>query len=316
MSRPQVLAIVGPTAAGKTALGLQVAGMLDAEIVSIDSAMPYRGMDIGTDKPAPGELARVRHHLIDILQPDQTLTVAMYQALARSAIAGIVERGRVPLLVGGSGLYFRAVVDPLEFPGTDPEIRLRLEAEAAALGPGPLHERLSAVDPLAAAGIEPPNVRRTIRALEVLEVTGRPFSSFRTAWKEPESLYDLTVVGLTCPRGELDRRIGARVRSQISGGLVEEVQRLVAGGFRASVTSVQALGYAQVLAHLDGRLTLAQAEEEIAARTRRFARRQERWFRADSRIRWYPSDPSGAAAHLLASRHICTETSERKGTAA
>lgn len=316
MSRPRVLAIVGPTAAGKTALSLKAAEMLGAEIVSIDSAMPYRGMDIGTDKPPPGDLARIRHHLIDIVEPDRTLTVSTFQALARAAIAGIVERGRVPLLVGGSGLYFRAVVDPLEFPGTDPQIRLRLETEAAALGPGALYDRLRAVDPVAAARIDPPNVRRTVRALEVLEVTGRPFSSFRTAWKEAESVYDVTIVGVTWPREQLDQRIDARVESQISRGLVEEVQRLVDAGFRASVTSVQALGYAQILGHLDGRLTLAQAEEEIKLRTRRFARRQERWFRADSRISWYPSDPSGAAEHLLASFHLGTKSSDRKGTAA
>ena len=295
-----VLAVVGPTAAGKTALALEVAEAIDAEIVSVDSALVYRGMDIGTDKPPPAELARVPHHLVDVVDPSHTLTVAEFQALARKAVAGIAARGRTPLLVGGSGLYFRAAVDPLEFPGTDPEVRSRLEREAEAVGPGELHDRLRAADPRAAAAIDPANLRRTIRALEVLEVTGRPFSAFRTGWDRPRSIYDLTVVGLTWPRPELDRRIDARVDGYVARGLVAEVERLARAGLRSSATSAQALGYAQVLAHLDGRLSLDEAVEETKRRTRRFARRQERWFRADARVAWFPSDPAGAAAHLLA----------------
>lgn len=300
MSR--VLALVGPTAAGKTALALEVAGALGAEIVSMDSTMVYRGMDIGTDKPPAADLARVPHHLVDVLEPSQTLTVAGFQAMARAAVDGVIARGGLPLLVGGSGLYFRAVVDPLDFPPTDPAVRERLEREALAEGPLALHERLRAADPEAAARIDPPNVRRTIRALEVLEVTGRRFSSFRTAWERPASLYDLVAVGLAEPRDELGRRIEARVDAQMARGLVAEVEGLVAAGLRSSATSVQALGYAQVLAHLDGRLTLPEAIEETKRRTRRFARRQLVWFQADPRVTWFTSDPAGAATALLANR--------------
>lgn len=313
MSGPPVLALIGPTAAGKTALALELAGRLGADIVSMDSALVYRGMDIGTDKPSPAELASVRHHLVDIAEPSETVTVARFQALARQAIAEIHAAGRTPLLVGGSGLYFRSVVDPLEFPGTDATVRSRLEAEAAAVGAAELYRRLQAIDPKAAAVIEPANVRRTIRALEVAEVTGRPFSSFRTAWESRQSIFDLTVAGLTWPRDELHRRIEARVDAQIARGLVAEVEGLVAAGMRQSLTSVQALSYAQILAFLDGTLSLDEAVAEIKLRTRRFARRQESWFRADPRVAWSPADPAGAAAHLLATR---SNPSYRKGTAA
>jgi tRNA dimethylallyltransferase len=296
-----VLAIVGPTTAGKTALSLEVARELDAEVVSMDSTMVYRGMDIGTDKPSPADLQRVRHHLVDVLEPSHTLTVAQFQSMARAAVADVLARGRLPLLVGGSGLYFRAVVDPLEFPGTDPVVRTRLEREAREQGAVALYERLEALDPEAASHIDPPNARRTIRALEVLEATGRLFSSFRTSWEEPRSLYDLTVIGLTEPRPELHRRIEARVESQVARGLVAEVERLVREqGLRDSATAVQALGYAQVLAHLDGRLSLEEAVEETKMRTRRFARRQMSWFQADARVTWFTSDCQAAAAHLRA----------------
>lgn len=304
MSGAPVLALVGPTAAGKSALALEVARRLAAagrrvEIVSMDSAMVYRGMDIGTDKPSPAELAEVAHRLVDIVDAAQSVTVAQFQVLAREAIAGIHAAGGIPLLVGGSGLYFRAVVDPLEFPATDPAVRARLAAEASELGATALHRRLVAVDPRAAALIEPPNVRRTIRALEVMEVTGRPFSSFRTAWEGRRSVYELTVAGLTWPREELHRRIDARVDRQIERGLVAEVQGLAASGMRSSVTSVQALGYAQVLAHLGGACSLQEAIAEAKLRTRRFARRQESWFRADPRVVWFDSDPAAAGDYLV-----------------
>lgn len=264
--------------------------------------MVYRGMDIGTDKPSPEDLDRVPHHLVDAVDPSHTLTVAEFREMARRAIEDILDRGRTPLLVGGSGLYFRAMVDPLEFPGTDPAVRSRLELEARGRGGAGLHGRLQAADPVAAERIEPTNVRRIVRALEVMELTGRPFSSFRTAWDEYRSIYDLAVAGLTWPRPELDRRIGARVDSQIARGLVEEVKGLEAGGFRGSLTSVQTLGYAQVLDYLDGRCSLEQAVEETKRRTRRLARRQLTWFGADPRVVWFEADPAGAAAHLLEQR--------------
>jgi len=302
VTRPRVLALVGPTAAGKTALALQVAPELGAEIVSMDSAMVYRGMDIGTDKPSAADRDRVPHHLIDIVDPSHTLTVADFQTRARAAVAVVLAGGKVPLLVGGSGLYVRAVIDPFDFPGTDASVRAALEAEAAQVGALALYRRLEALDPQAASAIDPANLRRTIRALEVIEVTGQLFSAFKTAWRQPQSVFETTLVGLTAPRPELDRRIAARVDAQVARGLVAEVEALVAGGMRASATSVQALGYAQVLAYLDGEWSLEEAILATKARTRRFARRQERWFGADPRVAWFNADLPGAAAALRAGR--------------
>ena len=298
MAEGAVLAVVGPTAAGKSAAAIQLAERLGGEVVSVDSTMVYRGMDIGTDKPSPADLARVPHHLVDVVDPSRTMTVAEFQQAARAAVDSILSRGRTPVLVGGSGLYFRAVVDPLEFPGTDPALRARLEAEGEEAGAAALFARLRSLDPEAAARMEPANVRRTVRALEVIELTGRPFSSFRTGWDGRRSIYPLTVAALSHPRDELDRRIDARVDAQIARGLVAEVQRLVAAGFRASLTSVQALGYAQVLAHLDGEVTMEQMVATIKHRTRRYARRQLSWFRADRRVTWFEADPRGLVAHL------------------
>lgn len=294
----RVIAIVGPTAAGKSTLALEVAEGLRAEIVSVDSAAVYRGMDIGTDKPSPETLGRAPHHLIDVLDPSHSLSVAEFQGLARGAITEISGRGRMPLLVGGSGLYFRAVVDPLNFPGTDPEVRARFELEANEYGAPALYQRLSEVDPDAAARMDRSNVRRIVRALEVIEITGRRFSSFRAAWDEYRSIYDLVVAGITWPRDEINRRIDERVDEMIARGLVDEVKRLEADGLRESLTSVQALGYAQILRHLDGEIPLGEAVSEIKKRTRSFARRQMAWFRADPRIEWFESDPAGAAEHL------------------
>lgn len=295
----KVLALVGPTAAGKSATAIDLALRIDAEIVSMDSASVYRGLDIGTDKPSPEDLARVRHHLVDVVDPSTTVSVAEFQILAREAITDVGDRGLMPLLVGGSGLYFRAVVDPLEFPGTVREVRADLELEADDSGPAALHERLTALDPEAASRIDPPNARRTIRALEVIEVTGRTFSSFRTGWDDYRSIYDLTVAGITWPRAELDRRIDERVDSYLARGLVEEVKALEIAGFRNSLTSVQPLGYAQLLKYLDGQISLDEAIDEIKRRTRRFARRQLTWFRADPRVRWFESDPDGAVRFLV-----------------
>ena len=300
MAAGAVLAIVGPTAAGKSAAAIEVAERLGAEVVSVDSTMVYRGMDIGTDKPSPADLARVPHHLVDVVEPSHTMTVAEFQQAARAAVESILRRARTPVLVGGSGLYFRAVVDPLEFPGTDPALRARLEAEGEEAGAAALFARLRTLDPAAAARMEPANVRRTVRALEVIELTGRPFSSFRTGWDGQRSIYDLTVAGLTHPRDELDRRIDARVDAQIERGMVDEVRRLAAAGLRASLTSVQALGYAQVLAHLDGEATLEETVAAIKHRTRRYARRQLSWFRADRRVEWFEADVEGLVARLAA----------------
>jgi tRNA dimethylallyltransferase len=299
-----VLALVGPTAAGKSALALDVAPAIDAEIVSIDSAMVYRGMDIGTDKPSAAELARVPHHLVDVVDPGQTLSVAEFQRMGRRAVEDILARGKRPLLVGGSGLYFRAIVDALEFPPTHPEVRRRLESRAAEEGALELHEHLAEADPEAAAAIDPANVRRTVRALEVIEITGRRFSTFRRAWEDYRSIYPLVVAGLTFESAELSRRIGTRVDSQIGRGFVEEVRRLERAGFRASLSSAQVLGYAQLLAHLDGRLSLEEAVADTKTRTRRLARRQLTWFRADPRVVWFEGDPTGARDLLVRSARM------------
>ena len=274
----RVAAILGPTAVGKTELSLEIAEELGAEIVSVDSMQVYRGMDIGTAKPDAEIRARVPHHLLDVFEPAHEVTVSEYQALARSAIEDISTRGRLPLLVGGSGLYYRAVVDELSFPPRQEEVRQRLEDEADEIGAEALHERLAELDPKAASKIEPGNVRRTVRALEVIEVTGRPFSE-NVTWETYESIYELTAVGLTRPRDDLYLRIEQRVDQMLAAGLVDEVQRVAAGGM--SRTARQALGYRQVL-----ELDEDDVRKEIVRATKRFARRQESWFKADPRVQW------------------------------
>lgn len=298
----RVLALVGPTASGKSTLAVEIAERVGAEIVSIDSAAVYRGMDIGTDKPSADLRSRVRHHMVDIAEPSSTLTVAEFQQMARDAVRDISSRGAVPLLVGGSGLYFRAVVDPLEFPGTDAVVRSNIESDAEELGPQALHARLKTLDADAASRIPAQNVRRVVRALEVIEVTGRKFSSFRTGWDEYRSIYDLHVAGITFDLDEVDRRIEERFDQHLAKGLIEEMKALDAGGLRDSMTSVQALGYAQLLAHLDGQMSLDQAVTEAKAKIRRFARRQLTWFRADPRVVWFESDPEGAKEWLISKK--------------
>ncbi len=294
-----VLAIVGPTAVGKSELALEVAEEIPAEIVSIDSVQIYRQMDIGSAKPSPEALARIRHHMIDVADPAETMSVAEFRNKARAAIEDILAREKIPLLVGGSGLYFRAVVDPLEFPATDPRVRAAVQQFADDDGPEVLHQRLKRLDPVAGRRIEPENVRRAVRALEVMELTGKRFSEFRATWDKYESIYPLTIAGLTLPREELHRRIDGRVDHLIASGLVDEVKRLVVAGLRESLTSRQALGYAQLLDHLDGKISLEESILEIKRRTRRFARRQLSWFKADPRVRWFESDRVGAKEFLV-----------------
>lgn len=292
--KPPVLAIVGPTAVGKSALAMKLAPKLDAEIVCIDSATVYRGMDTGTDKPTAEDRAAVSHHLLDLLGPDETLTVAEFQRRGREAVEQIRGNGRTPLLVGGSGLYFRAMVDPLEFPGTDPAVRARLEAELEEKGPEALYRRLEHSDPEAAGRIHPANTRRTVRALEVLELTGRPFSSYRTGWDPRESIYDLKVAGLRLPVEQMDGLIDARVDKLLAQGWAEEVARLP----ELSVTAEQVLGYAQILQFQGGSITLEEAVAKIKQRTRKFARRQISWFKADPRIVWF-EDAARAEEYLI-----------------
>jgi tRNA dimethylallyltransferase len=290
----RVAAIVGPTATGKSAAAVAVARHLGAEIVSVDSMQVYRGMDVGTAKATQEMRDLVPHHMLDVRSPKHRLTVAEFQALARAAIREVIERGRLPLLVGGSGLYFRAVVDDLRFPADDPERRARLEAEAARRGPAVLYERLRSLDPEAAGRMDPGNVRRIVRALEAIDASGRRFSEGR-AWNDFESLYDLRVAGLRLARDALDERIAARVDAMLTAGLVDEVRGLEREGL--GPTAQQALGYRQVLD------APGAAEEElraaIVAATKRFARRQESWFRADPRVRWYDADARDLVDRLV-----------------
>ena len=281
----RVAAIVGPTAVGKSGVAVEVAASLGAEIVSVDSMQVYSGMDIGTDKATPEMRWSVPHHLLDHWLPSHNVTVSEFQSEARNAISHIARRGGLPLLVGGSGLYFRAVVDDLDFPPRSAAVRGALERELDEVGSPVLHARLRELDPRAAAKIEPRNARRIVRALEVIEVTGEPFSD-NDSFDRYESIYDLAVAGLTRPRPQLHERIEARVSHMIERGLVEEAHRLAE--LDIGRTARQALGYRQVL---DGPgadpVTL---KDDIVRATKRFARRQESWFRADPRIRWFQGD--------------------------
>jgi tRNA dimethylallyltransferase len=289
-------ALVGTTASGKTELGIAVAERLRAkqevEIVSVDSMLVYRGMDVGTAKPSAEQQARVRHHLLDLVEPQEPFSVAEFQRRGVSALEDIGRRGAMPLLVGGSGLYFRALADRLEFPGTDPGVRADLQTVASAVGAERLHERLAAFDPVAAGRIEPSNARRTVRALEVAAVTGRPFSSFATSWESyPAS--NARVAGIDLPAEVLDERIARRVDEMVARGFVEEVDGLVRRGLGGWLTSSQAIGYAEMTRHLNGSCTLDEAIEGTVRRTRALARRQRAWFRRDPRVRWFGgSDPA------------------------
>lgn len=297
MTSTDVVAIVGPTAVGKSDLAVELALRLGGEVVNADSMQLYRGMDVGTAKLTRAEMRGVPHHLLDLWEVTATASVAEYQRLSVAVIDEVRGRGRVPLLVGGSGLYVRAALDGLEFPGTDPAVRARLEEELAAEGPGPLHDRLRERDPAAAAAILPSNGRRVVRALEVIEISGRPFTATL-----PEYRYrrETVQIGLAVPRPVLDARIAARVGRMWEAGLVREVQELERRGLRQGLTAGRALGYAQVLRFLAGEWTEREAEEETVRATRRFARRQESWFRRDPRVHWLPYDDPGLVARALA----------------
>jgi tRNA dimethylallyltransferase len=277
------VAIVGPTAAGKSALSLALAQRLDGEVVNADSMQLYRGLDIGTAKLSPAERAGVPHHVLDIWDVTEPASVAVYQTLGRAAIEDILARGRTPLLVGGSGLYLRAVLENFDFPGTDPALRAELEAELAAVGPAPLHARLAAADPGAAARILPSNGRRIVRALEVNALTG---AAFTARLPEPVPVYDAVQLGVDLDTAELDARIAARVDAMWAAGLVAETRELADRGLRDGRTASRALGYQQVLAFLAGDCTEEAALAETVRATRRFVRRQRSWFRRDGRIVW------------------------------
>jgi tRNA dimethylallyltransferase len=255
----------------------------------------YRGMDIGTAKPTPAQRARVPHHLLDLVDPSEAFSVAAFQAGALEAADDVRRRGPRPLLVGGSGLYLRAVVDRLEFPGTESDVRADLEEEAAVVGADRMHGRLAEMDPVAASKIEPANVRRTVRALEVAAITGRPFSSYASAWDDYPA-DRLRAAGVRLTPEQLSSRAEERVREMLAAGWIEEVETLVAGGFGGWLTSTQAIGYAELARHLAGKLGLEDAVRETITRTHRLARRQMAWFRRDPRVRWFDAGDGGAAS--------------------
>ncbi len=290
-----LIAVVGATATGKSGLGLALARALGGEVVNADSMQLYQGMDIGTAKEPEAARQGVPHHLLDVWPVTRTANVADYQKLARTAIEDIAARGRIPVLVGGSGLYVRAALDDLDFPGTDDGIRARLETELDRLGPAALHARLTTLDPAAAGAILPGNGRRIVRALEVIELSGRPFSATLPTY---EQVRPAIQIGLTLPRPELDARITARVDQMWRAGLEAEVEGLARQGLRAGKTASRALGYRQLLRHLDGECTSAEARADTIKATKRFARRQESWFRRDPRVHWL--DATTPSAYLVA----------------
>ena len=294
-----VIAVVGPTGSGKSDLAVSLALELDGEIINADSMQFYRGMDIGTAKITQAERRGVPHHLLDILDVTEEASVSDFQEQARALIAGIHARGKRAILAGGSGLYVRAALDVLEFPGTDPGIRRRLEAELDAGGTASLRARLESVDPVSAGRLG--DARRIVRALEVFELTGRPFSSFMPT---REYVQPAVQIGLEVDRGQLRERLARRVHTMVDSGLLEEVRTLDAAGLRLGRTAPRALGYAQFLKVLDGDSDAAQAAEETIVATRQFARRQLTWFRADPRIHWLDwQDPDLVARAAALSAH-------------
>lgn len=288
---PLVIAVVGPTASGKSELALRIAESVGGEVVSADAMQLYRGMDIGTAKLSVPERRGIAHHQIDVLDVTEEATIARYQREARQSIDDIRGRGLPVVVAGGSGLYVRAALDHLDIPPTDPEVRARLEAQAEERGTPATYAVLSERDPAAAQAIGRHNVRRLIRALEVIEITGRPFSA---SMPERRHLHPTVMIGLRPPRELLDSRIDSRVVQMWRDGLLDEVKSLVPQGIRTGRTASRALGYAQALAEIDGTTTQAEAQAETAQLTRRYARRQESWFRPDPRITWFdPSSETG-----------------------
>jgi tRNA dimethylallyltransferase len=299
----RLVCVVGPTATGKSDLSLDLAETLGGEVVNADAMQLYRGMDIGTAKLPVAERRGVPHHQLDVLDVTEAASVAAYQRHARATIEDLLARDRTPVLVGGSGLYVQAVVDELEFPGTDPAIRERWESELAAVGAPALHRRLAEVDPAAAENVLPSNGRRIVRALEVIELTGRPFRATLPGQRTPR--YDAVLVGVDRDTAELDDRVARRVSLMLEQGLVEETRGLLSRGLRDGRTAARALGYQQVVASLDGDCTLDEAAEDTVRATRRFVRRQRSWFRRDPRIHWLDgADPelSVRARRLVATR--------------
>jgi tRNA dimethylallyltransferase len=282
--------ILGPTAVGKTEASLQLAERLNAEIISADSRLLYRGMDIGTAKPSPAELQRVRHHLIDVSEPDEVWSLAMYLQALHDAIEDIHARGCLAIMVGGTGQYIRALVEGWHIPEVkpDPKLRAALEAWADEIGPGELYARLQYLDPEAATRIEPQNLRRTIRALEVILTTGQQFSSQR---ESRDCVYRVLMLGLQRPRDELYPRIDARIDQMLENGLIEETQALLDQGYSLDLPPLSAIGYKQVIQYLHGKISLDEVVVQMKRITRRFVRRQANWFKPDDEaIHWFAAE--------------------------
>ncbi len=298
MSVPPIIALVGATASGKTGLSLDVAEALGGEIVNTDAMQVYVGMDIGTAKVPPAERRGITHHLLDLLTVRDPLTVAHFQEQARDLATGLRERGTAPVLVGGSALYTRAILDRFDFPATDPDVRARWEAELDRVGPVALHARLAEIDPAAAAKMVPDNGRRAVRALEVIEITGQPWSAAlpELVYADPATIQ----IGLTIDRPTLDLRIEQRVAEMFDAGFVAEVERLLDEGLAEGRTARRAIGYREVTAHLAGEMSLDAARERTVIGTRQFSRRQDAWFKKDPRIVWLPFDAPDLAQLALA----------------
>lgn len=290
-SAPLVV-IVGPTAVGKTEISIQLAERLGGEIISSDSRLFYRGMDIGTAKPSPSDLARVPHHLIDVADPDQVWSLSKFQSAAHQAIAEIHARNRLPFLVGGTGQYIKAVIEGWKVPTQAPDTAMRdvLERWAKELGPYGLHERLARLDPIAAANIDARNVRRTVRALEVILLTGKRFSEQRQRSASP---YSLMMIGLQRPRPELYERVDQRIDAMIAAGFVDEVRRLLEQGYAPELPTMSAIGYREMVAFIKGEMTLEEAKTQMKRQTRRYVRQQNAWFSPkDAGIHWFDVGPS------------------------
>ena len=288
MDPAPLIAVVGATATGKSDLALELARTLDGEIINADALQFYRGMDIGTAKVPPGRRQGIVHHQLDVLDVTEEASVSAYQQAARAEIAAIRGRGRAPILVGGSGLYVRAVIDDIDFPPTDDSVRSRYERRAQQHGPEALHAQLAHCDPEAAAAIGPQDTRRIVRALEVGEITGRPFTAFlpRPLYRDPSTVQ----IGLRLPRPVLHDRIAVRVQTMVEQGLLEEVRQLRRQGLDGGRTARRAIGYDQGLAVLDGTMTCQEATESTVAGTRRLVRKQDTWFRRDARVQWLEAD--------------------------
>ena len=300
----QPLVILGPTASGKSDVAMAYAALhRDVEILAVDSMQVYRRMDIGTAKPSATDQLSVRHHCIDLAEPSDNFAVTDFECAAGVALAEIAQRGGRPVLVAGTGLYLRALTDPMEIPGRWPDVRAALEARVAQEGCAALHDQLTVLDPVAAGRMEPSNERRVVRALEVTLGSGRPFSSFGPGIDQYPPIH-FQQVGLQWPRDVLTARIAERVRRMMSAGLLAEVEQLLAEPHSLSRTARQALGYKELIAHLAGEMSLDEAVASVVIRTRQFAVRQERWFRRDPRIRWVQIEHDPVAEVLAVLQHL------------